>query len=361
MSASLDSHVAVIGAGVLGLSVAAELSRRGARCTVIDPSPLGDNASGVSAGMLAPAFEGAEARAGAQTFALLQDARDLWPAFACAVGADPPDRSGAAFVPDDAEALQQMALALERQGAATKRLDDAAVERLQPGLVSGGCGGLFTPEDWRLDPGPLLQALAAAIVAAGGRLLRVRANGLASDRVELGREVLSIDAAVVCAGFDSEAFSAAVPEVSILRPVKGQRLRFTGAGPRSGAVVRSERGYVVPSADGAIAGATMEAGLSDRRPTEEATAALRAMAVRLFPTLAGGEAEAAAGVRAETPDGLPLVGRSTSGVFLAAGARRNGWLLAPLAAAVIADAIAGTSEADSVSSRWADALRPDRF
>ena len=63
---------------------------------------------------------------------------------------------------------------------------------------------------------------------------------------------------------------------------------------------------------------------------------------RLLPSLARGEARLFAGVRAATPDGLPLIGASTEPrVILAAGARRNGWLLAPLAARVVAAAATG--------------------
>ena len=65
----------------------------------------------------------------------------------------------------------------------------------------------------------------------------------------------------------------------------------------------------------------------------------------------------AAGVRSATPDGLPMVGPSSApGVFLAMGARRNGWLLAPLMAQVLSDQLAGAAPAP-----WAGLFRPSRF
>jgi glycine oxidase len=86
----------------------------------------------------------------------------------------------------------------------------------------------------------------------------------------------------------------------------------------------------------------MEPGRSDRRIDEGAVAGLRRLAISLYPGLEGAEATAQAGVRAATPDGLPLVGPSNRAeVLLAVGVRRNGWLLAPLIADMIAAYLAG--------------------
>jgi glycine oxidase len=95
----------------------------------------------------------------------------------------------------------------------------------------------------------------------------------------------------------------------------------------------------------------------DRSIDPEAVARLRAGAERLFPALAGAAMVAAAGVRAATADGLPLAGQGPQpGVFLAQGARRNGWLLAPLIAEVVCDRLA--QRAPSVAAR---AFDPRRF
>src|SRR3978361_884387 len=77
--------VVVAGAGALGLSIAVELARNGVVVTVADPAALGANASGVAAGMLAPAFESVFDNR-PEHFAKLMEARDLWPAFAAGLG-----------------------------------------------------------------------------------------------------------------------------------------------------------------------------------------------------------------------------------------------------------------------------------
>jgi glycine oxidase len=97
--------------------------------------------------------------------------------------------------------------------------------------------------------------------------------------------------------------------------------------------VRGAGVYVAPGAQGAIVGATMQAGIADRRIEPEVVQGLLAKASALYPDLGRAAFTPSAAVRAASPDGLPLVGRSgKSGVLLAAGARRNGWLLAPLIA-----------------------------
>ena len=101
----------------------------------------------------------------------------------------------------------------------------------------------------------------------------------------------------------------------------------------------------------------MEPGLADRRATPALTGPFVRLAGQLFPALDGAPFSVQAGVRAATPDGLPLVGASArDGVWLATGARRNGWLLAPLVARMLA---AYLSERDP--GPFAGLLAPRRF
>jgi glycine oxidase len=344
--------VGVVGAGVIGLSVAAELARLGARVTVIDPAPIGDNASGVSAGMLAPALESVFDEPARGRFSLLRHGRDLWPAFAEAHGLAPPEPCGSLWIADD---LTAASAALRGQDARFELLSAAEAAARAPG-VAAPSGAVFTPEDWRLEPAPALALLWRAVEARGGQFVRAAVIDAAAGVLTLPDRSLPFDAVVVAAGFEARRFSSAAPELGLLTPVKGERLRFPGAEPRQGPIVRSASGYVAHSASGAVVGATMEAGADDRRITPAAAASLHAAAAAMFPALAGRPAEQSAGVRAATPDGLPLVGRSARGLLLAAGARRNGWLLAPLVAETIADELAGVQPGP-----WAAALHPGRF
>lgn len=133
------------------------------------------------------------------------------------------------------------------------------------------------------------------------------------------------------------------PELARLLPIKGQIVRVEGVSIRS-PVIRAEGVYIAPTRGGAMIGATMEPGRADLEVEPAVVAALCHRAFEIAPALREGRATGLAGVRAATPDGLPLVGWSAEpGVLVAAGARRNGWLLAPLMAEEIIAALAGAA------------------
>jgi glycine oxidase len=306
--------VVVAGAGVTGLAVALALARLGAKVRVCDPAPLGDNASGVAAGMLAPAFEVALDPLSATHFELLKTARDLWPGFAPVEIS----REGAVFV-SDGQTVQQVSERLERMGASWR----PASGELSP--LGGISSGVFTDEDWRLEPADALVVLRREAETAG---------------VVFSEETVCEPAGrplVLAVG----AGTGPAPELSVLTPIKGHILRLHG-GPTSGPVIRGEGAYICPSRGGAVVGGTMEEGAADRVVDEGRVKSLQDAAAAVVPALAGLKGTAQAAVRAGTPDGLPLVGWSAAkGVLLAVGARRNGWLLAPLVAQMAAAYLAG--------------------
>jgi len=101
----------------------------------------------------------------------------------------------------------------------------------------------------------------------------------------------------------------------------------------------------------------MEPGLADTAPDMAALSPLVQAAGRMFPALACATFGLSAGVRAATPDGLPMAGPSkTAGVVLAVGARRNGWLLAPLVARIVTACVQGRDPGP-----YAARLAPSRF
>ena len=323
-------RVVVAGAGAIGSAVALVLARRGALVALADPASVGDNASGVAAGMLAPASEALLDVVSEGHFALLLKARDAWTGFVDDLpGAPALDRSGAILKVDDPAVLLAKAQAA---GISLSMLDDAEAARRAPGLGASG-PFLFAPDDWRLDPKAMLECLHRGLLQLGGRIVRGRALDLEQGGVRLADGGgLPADALIWATGPDGPG----------LTPIKGQILRFDGVGPAEGAVVRGGGVYVAPALGGMVAGATMEAGLSDRSISPEAVERLHAAAAALFPMLRLLKPEAFAGVRAATVDGLPIVGSyGTEGIMVARGARRNGWLFAPLIAQMIADQLVG--------------------
>jgi glycine oxidase len=200
---------------------------------------------------------------------------------------------------------------------------------------------VFTPEDWRIYPLALLPALETAFARNGGRRVAAAVTLDASGRFFADGELIAADAVVVAAGSGALAWRDLIPELAALHAIKGQILTFD-AEPGDGPVVRGPQGYVTPQPGGAMVGATMEIGRADLTSDAATVERLRSGAVDLFPHLANAAFRARAGVRVATADGLPLVGASRlPGVYLAVGARRNGWLLAPLIARMIVDELAG--------------------
>ncbi|MCR5880844.1 FAD-binding oxidoreductase [Phenylobacterium sp. J367] len=330
------------GAGALGLSTALALADAGCAVTVFDPATPLANASGVAAGMIAPAFEVVLDPEAAAHFPLLMAARDLWPALEARAGVRL-DRAGAVAVGAPAW-LADVGAGLTRLGLHAADLPRNVLDEIAPGLGSDLERGFWMREDWRLDPAQAVAALRRACTGAG-----------VVFRAEPARGLEGADRLVIATG-PSRSLAALAPELAVLTPIKGHILRIATA-ERPAMVMRGEGVYALAAEGGLTVGATMEAGVADPTPDPAAGPPLLAAGARLFPTLARAPFELAAGVRAATPDGLPLVGPgATPNVILATGARRNGWLLAPLVAQVVTACVTGR-EAGPYAAR----LAPGRF
>lgn len=318
MRTESGARIAVAGAGVFGLASALALARAGMAVTVFDPAMPGDNASGVAAGMLAPASEALFDATSAPHLALLRRARDLWPTFVAGLGVE----------------ILQADVRIE--GEADWLCDiDARRQILGLPQCRDTGGALILDGDWRLDACRTLAILRTAASALGVVFERAAVTHFERGALTLsdGR-VEGFDVLVLATGA-SLRDGALAPETAALAPIKGQILRLD-AGPAAGPVVRGKGVYLCPGAPMKV-GATMEFGRDDPSPETAQTDPLFEAAKALRPALATATATIQVGVRASTPDGLPLVGWSAKpGMLLAVGARRNGWLLAPLVAGLVA-------------------------
>jgi glycine oxidase len=321
------------------LASALALAEAGCVVSLCDPHPDA-SASSVAAGMLAPVFEAVLDAQGAPAFDLLVAARDLWPGLEARAGVRL-DRSGAMAV-GEAAWLAQVSAGLIRLGLHAIDLPRRTAEALAPAQLSADFErALLVREDWRLEPRAALAALRAAAQAAGVTFRHTAVEGLGDA-----------DWLVVATG----AASGLAPELARLTPIKGQIARYRGL-RGAGVCVRGEACYAVPAADGLAIGATMETGVDDPRPDRKAFAPVLKAAAGLFPGLGEAPFEVAAGIRAASPDGLPMAGFSSEPkVVLATGARRNGWLLAPLIARVVTACVTGRD-----GGPYAARLDPRRF
>jgi glycine oxidase len=344
--------IVVAGAGAFGSAIAVRLAETGHRVLVIDPAPAGANASGLAAGMLSPAFEALFDAPGAPPFELMRLARDRWPALAERIGL-PLDRSGAVAIsaPEVAAAWEET---LAKLGADARQLSPEALCELAP-APRQDAAGVYSAEEWRLSPSFALRALHRAARGAGVGFFEGEVRDFA--RGPLGISVAgkaTADCLVVATGA-SRLLRNVAPELAGLTPIKGHILRAASDLP-AGPTLRSPDAYICPTGAELILGATMEFGVAGGTVDRGVAAGLEAAGARLCPSLESVVWRPAAGVRATTPDGAPFVGASaTPGVLLAVGARRNGWLLAPLVAEIVADIIDGRPE--SAAARRFDPAR----
>ncbi|HEY6929397.1 MAG TPA: FAD-dependent oxidoreductase, partial [Thermoanaerobaculia bacterium] len=204
------------------------------------------------------------------------------------------------------------------------------------------------------DGARLTQALARSAEQRGVRILReVSARrfllrggacfGIETDRgpIEAGQ---TVDAAGAWAGFDS-GLPFAVPVV----PIRGQMVELQTAGRELPVVVQSDSVYLVPRPGGSVlAGATLERAGYHKEVTARGITELIGAAVALVPDLSEATfVRAWAGLRPGTPDEWPILGPTpVPGLFLAAGHYRNGILLAPITARLLADRLTGASTRD---------------
>lgn len=328
-------RVAVVGAGVIGLSVAWRCAARGMDVTVHDPDPR-RAAAHVAAGMLAPVTE---LHYGEETLlALNLDSARRWPGFAAALAADSGIDPGyvesgtlaVARDPDDLAALEALRAYQAELGLTAEWLTARQLRRREPALAPSVRGGLFVAADHQVETRRLLTALEAAAVARGARLV----SDAPTDATALAG--LAADAVVVAAGWCSPQLVPGLP----VRPVKGQilRLRSTSRSVLPTHVLRGLDVYVVPRHDEVVVGATVEEAGSDTTVTAGAVHELLRAAWALVPGSAEAElVECAAGLRPGTPDNAPVIGAVDERTVVATGHYRNGVLLAPVTGDAVAE------------------------
>jgi glycine oxidase len=363
------ADVIVVGAGVIGLAVAYELSRRGARVRVLDARGAGEGASQASAGMLTPHTETSDH---ATLWRLGARSLDLYDGFLDCIREDSGvgveyRRCGSLHVAATEAQTEDLRRTADRLGAlnvACELLDAARVRELEPQIEDEVTGGLLVPGHGYVAVGDLVRAMSAAGGTRGVRLdvervLRIGAQS-SGVRVETQVEAIHAPAVVVAAGSWTARVvvdgDAALP----VRPVRGQLVQLDWPTPPLARIVWGPDCYLVPWTTGALlVGATVEEAGFDERATTAGVRDLLESACELLPRAwQAGFSGVRVGLRPATPDGLPVIGASSrvAGVYYATGHYRNGVLLAPVTALLLADLVLGQPPDSAL-----DAFRTDRF
>lgn len=347
-------RVAIIGGGIMGCSVGWRLAQGGAEVHVVERAVPGAEASSAAAGMLAPQME--SAKPGPHLDLGLRS-RGLYPAFAeelkAATGVDVQyERSGVLKVAFDEAGAQELAARVAWQQAVGLRaelLDGAGARALEPTVSDRAVAGAHFPDDHQVDNRVLVRALTMAAARAGVRFRSGVVRGVIEKAgravgVDVEGDSLEADAVVVAAGSWSGLVPGAGVSPSQVKPARGQMLQLQLRVPLFRSILSSERGYLVPRRDGrVVAGSTLEFRGFDKAVTAEGLRRILEMALELCPALAEAPVESHwAGLRPWTGDHAPLLGPSTlPGLYVATGHFRNGILLAPVTARVLADLLLG--------------------
>jgi glycine oxidase len=369
--------VAVVGGGIIGLSIAWRVAQRGLSVVVHDPALDDEGAWHVAAGMLAAGGESTFERPALGR--LLAESARRWPGFAAELERETGhrlgyDETGTLSVALTGDDVVEAAREWTYRGLTALR--PGALRELEPALSPRVRAGALVADDRQVDPRRVVAALRSVLPVSSERitdLSRVNARTI-----------------VAAAGCGTAALTG-LP----VRPVKGQLLRLRGEPGLFrhvlNGVVDGRHVYLVPRADGeVVVGATQEER-TDRAVTAGGVLELLRAAIDLVPGLNEFElTEVLVGHRPATPDNAPLLGalpsrsaapagegtrRGGEGtrrggedtrrggedacqgrVVVAAGHHRNGVLLAPVTADLIADLVA-----IGVADPLLDEFRPGRF
>ncbi|HEY9598229.1 MAG TPA: glycine oxidase ThiO, partial [Cyanophyceae cyanobacterium] len=358
------SDILIIGGGVIGLAIAVELKLRGASVTVISRD-FKQASTLAAAGMLAPQ---AEAIPPSPMLELCLRSRSLYPEWirkleqvtGITTGYWPCGILAPVYaVPESTQSNQ------DANTPTALWLDREAIHLYQSGLGAEVVGGWWYPEDGQVDSRALAQALRVAAQELGINLR----EGIVVESIEQqNRRVREVRTSVGELQADHYVLATGAWASELLplpvRPKKGQMLSVQAPeGNRQPLplqrVLYGSDSYIVPRRDGRIViGATAEEVGFTPHNTPAGIQRLLAEAMRLYPPLQDWSIqECWWGFRPATPDELPILGESPiDNLTLATGHYRNGILLAPVTAVLLADWIS-----EQKPDPLLDHFRYDRF
>lgn len=353
--------VAVIGAGVAGASAARALTALGLRALVIEAEAPGAGASGFPAALVTPRMDAGDRTIAALYAQALERANALYAA--------PPDAVIASGVlqleqaPRDAARFAKIA-AQDLWPVAAMTVVDAASASAQAGEPVDA-GGLKMEGAMAVRPAAVLEAWLMESERITARVAALQPEGARWRLVDgAGQTLLEADAVVLASGWGAAALLADLAPDLPLSPVRGQA-DWVEVSDEAPVAPMAWGGYVVPTGQGLLFGATHDRARTDTAPSADDSVRNRTVLAARLPTLAERIADkpssSRAAVRVTTPDRLPLAGAvpGAPGLYLLGGFGSRGFCAAPLLAEHVAALIA---EAPSpLAADLAARVSPDRF
>ncbi len=360
----MAQDVIVVGGGVIGCAIAWKLAQQGLKVTVLERGRIGCEASRAAAGMLSPQ---GESQTPGPFFDLCLRSRSMYRQFAeeltdtSGIDVEYKDE-GTLFVVVEGENEEEKTRWTAWQllaGLSLEHLTANDVRKSEPAVTESATTAIFLPEEHQVENRRLMDALEVAIKRAGVHVIEgTNVMALTTERgrmtgVVSARERFEAGTVIVAAGTWSSRLLEPLGLNIKLIPARGQMIAVKAATCPITRVLHSSKVYLVPRRDGRILiGATVEYVGFRKVVTAGAVNHLLGAAVELVPSLKQLEiVETWSGLRPDTTDHLPIIGPSgIDNLLLAAGHFRNGILLAPITAELVAELI--------TNGRLPDQLKP---
>ena len=349
-------NILIVGGGVIGLSIARELALSGIKgIGIVERGLPARGATHAAGGMLAP---NAENEVIDDFYRLCDASRQMFPELSERLldetGIDIElDRSGTlytAFTDDDLEHIEARYARQIAAGIPVEKLSERETLEAEPALSPHVRGSLYFPNDWQVENRRFAAALEASVTSRGVEIIRefgvtsVVTEGARAVGVSDGVRSMGASTVILAAGSATSQITvggAALP--FSVRPIRGQMVCFGRAPQPVRRVIYSPRGYIIPRHDGRIlAGSTSEDVGFDDAVTPAGLAGIRHAAFEICSTLADQTVVSEwAGLRPFIDGGQPFIGpvAEYDRLFAATGHFRNGILLAPITAKLIADMV----------------------
>jgi len=346
--------VLILGGGVIGLSLAYELARGGARVRVVDRGLPGQEASWAGAGILPPAIQRPNDHPYQQLTGLSHTLHRQWSEqLREETGVDNGyRRSGGLYVArtrEETEALREVANDFRDRGIEVEEVSPGSLGDMEPALAAAApaiATALLLPDECQLRNPRHLKALLLACasrgvtVEAGVEVEQCHLRGGRIDSLAANGGVLRAKRYCVAAGAWTRILLARLGLALAIKPIRGQIVLLAAPRPVLQRIVNEGSRYLVPRPDGRLLiGSTEEDAGFEKRNTAAAVGGLIEFAASLAPVLASASVERVwSGLRPATRDGLPYLG-SVPGIdnlFVAAGHFRGGLHLSTGTAVVMA-------------------------
>jgi glycine oxidase len=344
------SEFVVIGGGIIGLLTALELADTGADVTLLEKGETGSEASWAGGGILSPLYPWRYPDPITQLASWSQQRYpELCERLHQLTGVDPEYTTNGLLILDTEEVDTARRWAADH-GSTLQRVESDTITRLEPGLGRVPESAIWLPKVGQVRSPRLIRAERLALaksvhVAERSEVLELLVKGDKAIGARTPRTTHHAENTIVCAGAWTAQLLAQLGSAPKIEPVRGQMILFNAKPGDVQRIVLHKDRYAIPRRDGRVLmGSTLEHSGFEKETTEQARDELYRRALELFPSLGQAPIEKHwAGLRPSSPSGIPYIGAypGIQGLYFNSGHFRNGVVLGPASARLMADIALG--------------------